>query len=414
MKNATRRLYAKQPSTNLTSQDGVRYLQTGYDAARKWIIDGLSFSEVDINAAADNKTGVFGHPIFDYTNGQRGGPVVNYLQSTLTLPNFSLQSGVQVLRVERDAFHATGVTALINGVETVIQTSAGGQVILSAGAISSPGLLMHSGIGPVSTLITLSAAGKLSSDISPDIWINNTAVGDKLFDNPNTFIELSGESIQSYVYSYSDPDSTDAALYINNRSGPYTFASETSVFWDTVTRADGSIAGLQGTIDSSGYASYTSPNTITLNIYGTSGMLSRGAVILDANFVPGASGDVYYSNPQDSIDIASFIYKILQALPTSGSGLSPLNIPQNATVEQIRTYITTPSDYARGQVNHWSSSCRIGSCVDMDLKVKGMNNLYVVDGSVIEPLTVNPQFGIMVAAERGAELILENMGLRIG
>ena len=35
----------------------------------------------------------------------------------------------------------------------------------------------------------------------------------------------------------------------------------------------------------------------------------------------------------------------------------------------------------------------------------GMSNLNVVDASIVMPLTVNPQFGIMVAAERGAELI---------
>jgi len=412
MKNATKRLYAKQPSTNLTSQDGIRYLQSGYDAARKWIVDGLGFSDVDINAFADQKTEVFGYPIFDYSEGQRGGPVINYLQSALSLPNFSLQSGVQVIRIERDSSYATGVTALVNGIETFIQTSPTGRVILSAGAIASPGLLMHSAIGNPTILASLSSAGKLASNLTPEKWINNTAVGDKLFDNPNTFIELSGDSIQSYVYSYSSPIPEDAALYTQSRSGPYTFASETSVFWDTITRTDGTIAGLQGTIDSSGYASYTSSNTITLNIYGTSGLLSSGAVVLDSNFVPGPNSDVYYSNPQDALDIATFIHKIFTALPSSG--LTSLNIPQDASIEDIKTYITTPSDYARGQVNHWSSSCRIGSCVDAEaLRVLGMDNLHVVDGSVVEPLTVNPQFGIMAAAEKGAELILDLMGLGI-
>lgn len=411
MYNATKRLYAKQPSTNLTSQDGIRYLQTGYDAARKWIVDGLNFSDVDINAEASHKTEVFGHPIFDYSNGQRGGPVISYLQSALTLPNFSLQSSVQVIRVERNACHATGVTALVNGVETIISTSVNGRVILSAGAIASPGLLMHSGIGPASTLASLSTAGKLAPTLHPDDWINNTAVGDKLFDNPNTFIELSGPSIESYVYSYASPPPTDSALYLNNRSGPYTFASETSVFWDTTTRADGTVAGLQGTIDSSGYGDYLGSNTTTLNIYGTSGLLSTGAVSLNENFVPGANGAVYYSNPQDALDIATWIHKLFAALPSSG--LTSLNIPQNASIDEIKTYITTPSAYARGQVNHWSSSCRIGSCVGTDLKVVGMSNLHVVDGSIVAPFTVNPQFGIMAAAERGAELILEGLGLKI-
>ncbi len=408
MKNATQRLYAKQHSENITSQDGIRYLQTGYDAARKWIVDGLGFADVDINAEAENKTEVFGYPIFDYTNGQRGGPVVSYLQGSLALLNFQLQSGVQVVRVERVRGKATGVIALVNGTETFIQLSSTGRVILSTGAVASPGLLMHSGIGDPASLAQLFAAGKLSTNMTSTHWINNTAVGDKLFDNPNTFIELQGPTLESHVYSYDNPPTADKDLYLQSRSGPYTFASETSVFWDTLTRADGSVAGLQGTIDSSGYADFLENNTVTLNIYGTSGLKSTGKVILNSDFVPGPDANVYYSDPQDGFDIATFIYKIFQGLPASG--LTSLNIPQDSTIDEINSYITTPSTYAKGSVNHWSSSCRIGECVDFDTAVIGMSNLHVVDSSIVAPLTVNPQFGIMAAAERASELILGLMG----
>ena len=56
-------------------------------------------------------------------------------------------------------------------------------------------------------------------------------------------------------------------------------------------------------------------------------------------------------------------------------------------------------------VNHWSSSCRIGACVDVNTTVVGMKNLNVVDASIVMPLTVNPQFGVMVVAEKAAALI---------
>ncbi|KAF7960397.1 hypothetical protein EAE96_000080 [Botrytis aclada] len=409
MDASIQRLYDTQPSINLTSQDGIRYLQTGYDAARKWLVDGLGYKDVDINAQADDKTDVFGYPIFDNDNGQRGGPVTTYLQSALQRSNFRLQSGVRVVRVERDGDTATGVTALINGVETIISTTPTGRVVLSAGAIQSPSLLMYSGIGDEETLSKLSAAGKLSPNLTSAEWINSTAIGAGLFDNPNTFIELQGDSIESYTYSYDSPPAGDEALYLDSRSGPYTFASETSVFWTTIAHSDGSIAGLQGTIDSSGYSDFTTNNTITLNVYGTSGLLSSGKVILDANFIPGPSDDVYYSNPRDAQDIASFIHTLFSALPTSG--LTSMNIPQNATEAEIETYITTSSAYARGMVNHWSSSCRLGSCVDANTTVTGMQNVHVVDASILAPVTVNPQFAVMAAAERASELILAVAGL---
>lgn len=404
MKNATKRLHSMQPSTNITSQDGIRYLQTGYQAARKWLVDGLGFKDVDINAHANEKTHVFGYPIFDYANGQRGGPVVTYLQEAMKRSNFHLQSGTLVVRAERTGSQATGVTVMVNGTEKVIQLTSTGRVIFSGGALRSPSLLMYSGIGDPVELVKLNAGKQLASSMTSAQWINSTAVGWGLFDNPNTFIELSAPAINSYVYSYDSPPASDKALYLDSRSGPYTFASETAVFWDTLNRTDGSIAGLQGTIDSSGYTDFTSNTTITLNVYGTSGMKSTGRVVLDSKLIPGPNDDVYYSNPQDAKDIAAFIFKIFAGLPAAN--LTSLNIPQTASEAEIEKYITTSSPYARGQVNHWSSSCRIGSCVDEQTRVMGMQNLHVVDGSIVAPLTVNPQFGIMAAAERASELIL--------
>lgn len=401
------KLLATQPSSDITSDNGILYEQTGYTAAKNWLVTGAGFGEVAINADSANKSGVFGHPIYDYKNGQRGGPAISYLQTALTRSNFHLQSGTWVNRVVRTGSTATGVIANSSGVLTTISLSATGRIILSNGALKTPELLMKSGIGDPAVLTRLEQANKLGG-LPPSSWINNTAVGAGLFDNPNTFIELSSPTVQSYTYVYQNPPASDESLYLNSRSGPYSLAGEISVFWDYITHADGSKAGMQGTIGTAGYDGYTSANTITLNVYGTSGLKSSGAVILDANFIPGPSSTVYYSNPQDASDIATFIHNIFQALPKSN--LTPLNIPATATQAQILKYITTPSAYTEGMVNHWSSSCRIGKCVDVNTTVLGMKNLNVVDASIVQPLTVNPQFGIMVAAERGAQLIEALMG----
>lgn len=396
------KLYQTQPSTDNPSQDQIRYLQSGYTAAKKWLVTNAGYAELGINANAAKKTKVFGRPIYDYKNGQRGGPVISYLQSALKRSNFRLQSGAWVQRVVRTGNVATGVVANVSGVITTYSLSSKGRVVVSGGALKSPELLLKSGIGDPAVLTRLHQANKLGG-LPSTSWINNTAVGAGLFDNPNTFIELSSPSVQAYAYSYDNPPASDKALYLQHRSGPYSFAGQTSVFWDTVKHADGTVAGMQGTIGTSGFDDFTNSQTITLNIYGTSGLKSAGKVVLDSNFIPGPSSDVYYSNPQDAQDIATFIHGIFAALP--GTGLTPLNIQQSATQAQIQQYITTPSAYARGQVNHWSSSCRFGSCVDTNTVVVGTKNIHVVDGSIVAPLTVNPQMGIMIAAERASELI---------
>ncbi|KAJ4411297.1 hypothetical protein N0V82_009035 [Gnomoniopsis sp. IMI 355080] len=406
------RLYQRQPSIQVPSQDNKLYAQSGYEAARKWLVDGAGYSEVNINDQANDKYAVFGHTEYDYANGQRGGPVTTYLQTSLARDNFSLRSNVTVIRAVRNGSRATGVLATVDGEDVMINLTSTGRVVFSGGAIFSPSLLMHSGIGPADVLTTLAEAGALDSTLTPSTWINNSDVGAQLFDNPNTFIVLSSPDVDSYTYSYRSPIVSDRDLYLAERSGPYAFAGQTSVFWSYINHTDTPPSGLQGTIGTAGAFDYVNGSEITLNIYGTSGMLSTGHVAVtrdldSGKFVPGPSSGMYYSDAagRDADDIAQFIFDIFSVLDESGDGLQPLNLARNSTKDEIKAYITTPSDYAVGAVNHFSSSCRMGKCVDNSTRVIGMDNLHVVDASILAPLTVNPQFGVMVAGERGAELI---------
>src|SRR5271155_54366 len=176
------RLRARQPGTSIPSQDGKRYLQSGYQAAKKWLGDGAGYAEVDFNAQPNLKTKVFGHPIYDYHNGQRGGPATTYLQTALQRPNFQLQTGVRDKRVTRQGQRCTGVIATVNGVDHSITLTSSGRVVLSGGALQSPQILMYSGIGDPATLTRLAQAGILAG-LQPSAWLNNTAVGAGLFDN---------------------------------------------------------------------------------------------------------------------------------------------------------------------------------------------------------------------------------------
>jgi cellobiose dehydrogenase (acceptor) len=401
MQSAITKVRAKQPSTDNPSQDGKRYLQSGFEAAKQWIVKGAGFKEVGLNDGPQNhrKIKVFGHPIFNYKDGQRSGPVKTYLQSALKRPNFALRTGTRVLRVIRDGETATGIEFKSSDANTSVCIKTGGKIILSAGALLSPQLLMWSGIGDPAILTNLSASGLLK--VPSQDWINNTAVGDKVFDNPNTFIELHSDSISSYTHNYSNPIPADRDLYLNKRSGPYTFGSQTSAFWDFIKQGD-DLVGCQGTIDSAGAMDYTANGTITLNVYGTSGLRSFGRVSLDPKGIALPSSN-FYSNPLDASAVATFIHNIFAALPDT---LTPLNIAKNSTVEQLTTWVSTWSPYTMGNVQHWSSSCRLTTCVDIDAKVIGMKNLFVVDGSIVAPLTTNPVMGIMIAAERAAERIL--------
>lgn len=66
--------------------------------------------------------------------------------------------------------------------------------------------------------------------------------------------------------------------------------------------------------------------------------------------------------------------------------------------------------------NHWTGSCTIGTddgraggkaVVDLDTKVYGTDNLFVVDASIFPGMTTgNPSGAIISVAERAAERIL--------
>jgi cellobiose dehydrogenase (acceptor) len=137
-------------------------------------------------------------------------------------------------------------------------------------------------------------------------------------------------------------------------------------------------------------------------VYGTSGLRSTGRVSLDAKGIALPSAN-FYADKRDAEAIATFVYNIFAALPES---LTPLNIAKNSTLDEITTWISTASPYTLGNVQHWSSSCRLESCVDVDAKVIGMQNLFVVDASISAPLTTNPAMGTMIIAERAVEKIL--------
>ncbi len=78
--------------------------------------------------------------------GERCSAARAYLTPNLGRPNLKVITGATVVRIVLDGRHATGVEVLVDG--ALQQLSARREVLLSAGALKSPQLLMLSGIGP--------------------------------------------------------------------------------------------------------------------------------------------------------------------------------------------------------------------------------------------------------------------------
>lgn len=101
----------------------------------------------------------------------RGSTLVTYLAQARHRPNLSVRADTLVRRILFDGTRAVGVEVES---EAGIETIAADRVVLAAGAIHTPHLLMLSGVGPAQTLA--------AHDIEPVIV--NEAVGKNFQDHP--------------------------------------------------------------------------------------------------------------------------------------------------------------------------------------------------------------------------------------
>jgi choline dehydrogenase-like flavoprotein len=88
----------------------------------------------------------FGPYQVTHRNGERFSAAKAYLTPHLSRPNLQVLTGAQVLRVRFEGGRAVGVDVRMGGAERTLKARR--EVILSAGALQSPQLLMLSGVGP--------------------------------------------------------------------------------------------------------------------------------------------------------------------------------------------------------------------------------------------------------------------------
>ena len=97
----------------------------------------------DFNGAVQEGVGYFQLTI---RGRRRCSTAQGYLRPAEKRPNLTVEPNAQVTRIRLDGKRAVGVTCRLGGTEQEIDASR--EVILAAGAINSPQLLMLSGIGP--------------------------------------------------------------------------------------------------------------------------------------------------------------------------------------------------------------------------------------------------------------------------
>ncbi len=166
-----------------TSDEWLEDQRAWYEACRQY-----GFSDVSDHNDPDS-TGVGPCP-FNNPNRIRWSTNLGYINPARDRPNLEIMSQTLANRVVFDGKRAVGVEVERDG---RVETIRGGEIILSAGAIGSPHLLLLSGVGAASHL----------SEMDIPVVHESPGVGQNLRDHPQ--VSLRWKTKSGYKHDLSDP-----------------------------------------------------------------------------------------------------------------------------------------------------------------------------------------------------------------
>jgi len=337
---------------------------------------------VDINAT-ERQDGVVGYCQSTTTPElTRASTAAAYIHPIMGRPGFTLRTGVQVTRVLFDGERATGVEYVQDG--AVRRVRAGREVIISAGALNTPKLLMLSGIGP---------ADQLRSH-GIDVVADLPGVGENLQDHALVRLCWRLEQKQPPLILLSE-------VGLFTHAGPH-----------AGPRADTAVPDL-GIL----FAPFLFPEFGALDAGITLVPIvarpqSRGTVRL-RSADPAAAPLVDPNYLSADADVAVLLRGIELGRELMGSaGLDAMRGEEIVPGPDL-TSRKQLTDYIRDTAfTEWHPSCtaRMGvdpmAVVDPSLRVRGVEGLRVVDSSVLPNIVnANLQATVIMIGEKGADLI---------
>ncbi|CAL8091968.1 unnamed protein product [Orchesella dallaii] len=362
-------------------------------------------------------------------SGRRVSSYTGYLKPVLgSRPNLRVILRAEARRVIFNGNQAVGVQfrSNVDGIPSDSVVYARKEIILSAGAIETPALLMKSGIGPKNVLDAarirpvkyLNVGQNLQNHITVrlDIVINNRSLAfiEERDLNPQTwkyfnevgdgpYASYSGFGGQAFISTTRQGNQTNIPdiqlAYLGSPGVPGMFPERTNI-----QMADWEVA--------------TALSVVLVN------PLSRGTLTLnltDVNSSPVIDFQ-YLTHPEDmrvmidGIEMAMKVFENTPQFRKLGARFPPNLFPDCEHLEfRSRYFWECHAKQASSAYLHASGTCAMGSgaedplaVLDSKLRVIGIRGLRVVDASIMPTIPrANLQAAVYAIAEKASDMILE-------
>ncbi|PTR26656.1 choline oxidase [Rhodococcus sp. OK519] len=318
-------------------------------------------------------------------DGVRSSSSVSYLHPILDRDNLTILTDHWAKKLPIENGRCVGVDVLLKDGIHSRRITARREVILSAGAIDSPKLLMLSGIGPAEHL----------REMGIEVLVDSPGVGSNLQDHPEGVIQWEAEqpmvtrSTQWWEIGIFSPTE-------ENLDRPDLMFHYGSVPFDMHTVRQG-------------YPTSENAFCLTPNV---THARSRGTVRLRSiDFRDKPRVDPrYFTDPYDMDIMIKGIRRareiVAQPAMAEWAGRELFPGTEVQTDDEIADYVTRTHNTVYHPVGTVRMGPDEGSPLDPQLRVKGVRGLRVADASVMPKIVaVNPNITTMLIGERCADLI---------